>query len=167
MILMIAFFTRETGRRESMKRFPSCPEEVEEFVDEALRRSAGWHASFMYSHPEAKYPHAVLQVTIDHTGSYGALHWYNTSCKGGLYDWLWLSDNLEPTGDEPELIADDHTGAVYDPSSVLPLPQIASVIYKFCLDGTGERPGSINWVTGEFNGYRHGTRKGGEPGQGA
>ncbi|MFD8483910.1 Imm1 family immunity protein [Kitasatospora sp. NPDC059673] len=161
MILKVSFIAQEASRQERVTRFPSCPEEIEEFVDEALRRSANRHAWFSYSHPDAEHSHAGLQATVDRASRYGALHWYNTDRKGGIHDWLWLSDNIDPSGDEPALISDDHTGAIYDPSSVLPLPQIAAVIHRFCLDGTGERPDGINWVTGEFNGYRHDTGKGG------
>ncbi|MFJ8478349.1 Imm1 family immunity protein [Kitasatospora sp. NPDC094011] len=161
MILEISFTAGEVSWHGPVRRFPSCPEEVEEFVGEALRCSADRQAWFTYSHPEATRPHACLRATVDRTGRYGALLWMNTGGKGGSYDWIWLSDNLDPSGDEPELIADDHTGAVYDRSSVLPLSQIAGVVYRFCLDGTGERPDGIGWVTGEYNGYRNDTGKGG------
>ncbi|GLW75441.1 hypothetical protein Kpho02_77380 [Kitasatospora phosalacinea] len=173
MIPVIAFTAWEGPRRETVRRIPSSSEEVKDFVDEALgcftnRYPSQRQPAFFYRRePEGRFPYACLRATIDHTGSYAALLWYGTGPKDGIHDRLWLSDNLEPTGDEPELIADDHTGAVYAPSSVLPLAQIVPVIHQFCLDGTGERPAGINWVTGEFNGYRHGSRTGGEPGQGA
>ncbi|MFF0388040.1 Imm1 family immunity protein [Kitasatospora sp. NPDC004615] len=144
-------------------RRPADAEETETMVAEALRAAAGSQAAFCFREPGAEHRSAELCVTVDEAGEYGALSWLNVGHKGGIHDWLWLSDNPHPSGAEPALVADDHTGAQFDPASVLPMPLIAAAVHEYCRGGTGERPPSVDWVTGEYNGYRNDDGKGGIP----
>ncbi|WP_431676094.1 Imm1 family immunity protein [Kitasatospora sp. KL5] len=144
-------------------RFPADTEDIEAMVAKALRAAAGSQAVFCFYEPGAGHHSAYLRATVDEAADYGALLWMNIGHKGGIYDWGWLSDNPHPSGTEPALVSDFCTGARYDPSSVLPISLITAAVHEYCLGGTGERPTSIDWVTGEFNGYRNDNGRGGIP----
>ncbi|MFI6155074.1 Imm1 family immunity protein [Kitasatospora sp. NPDC051170] len=146
------------------EQLPVGERDVEAVMAEALRAAVGGQAVFSFFEPGVERRMAYLRATVGEAGDYGALLWMNTLHVGGVYDWCWLSDNPRPSGAEPALVSDNCTGAYYDPSSVLPLASITAAVREYCLGGTGERPASVDWVTGEFNGYRNDNGRGGIPG---
>ncbi|MFE7588809.1 Imm1 family immunity protein [Kitasatospora sp. NPDC057512] len=146
------------------KAVPGSPREVEEAVDQALTpsispNSAPWAiARFALLEEGRQVADSNLSVSVNPENGYGALVWGvdgNSSRRGGIYDFSWISDNPDPPGFDPVLVSDPCFPRFHSPRSALPVEQIREAILEFCRSPFGERPECITWVTGELNGVRH------------
>lgn len=108
------------------------------FADECLRAKRP---------PQGNESH--LQVSMNRATGYGALMWYLPDGES-----VWISDNVNPPGFDPRVIADPGYPLFHDPASTLPLDQFRIVLEEFCYSGTGGRPTGINWISGDMCGRR-------------
>ncbi|MEU8514586.1 Imm1 family immunity protein [Kitasatospora sp. NPDC048722] len=157
MILRISFAGKHV--------FPTSQEEVDGLISEAIRYitpgeggdgNGPWHdAGFSFLEPDAPFPSAFLRLAANEATGFGALVWCVFGREGGIYDDAWISDNPTPSEIDSRLVCDAYYPRFHDPASAVPLPQVREAIKEFCRSGTGERPESIAWVTGEINGPRN------------
>ena len=155
-------------RFDGIIRHPSGWEETGNVISECIRAISpkeiinGFYdgestAVFYLIEPQAKHPSAYLHVSANEMSGYGALIWYTDGQpprQGGIYEYAWISDNPAPSDVDHRLMSDSYLPTYHDPASAVPLPQIRTAIEEFCRSETGERPESINWVTGEIIGHR-------------
>jgi hypothetical protein len=102
------------------------------------------------------YPDNGIAVSVNRSTGYGALVWFVTPRfkRGGIYDSAWVSDNPEPPGFDPRVVADPSDSVFHEPANTLPLPRIKEALEEFCQIGTGDRPESIKWVQSSLIGKR-------------
>ncbi|MFJ3794247.1 Imm1 family immunity protein [Kitasatospora sp. NPDC090091] len=150
-------------------KYPANWGETEEMISEAIssispeevaagQYGVGSQVWFSLIEPQAEHPCAYLSVAANETTGFGAITWWTDNLPprvGGIYDYVWISDNPTPSEIDAQLVSDPHYPLYHDPASAIPLAQVRGVIEEFCSSGTGERPESISWVTGEINGQRH------------
>jgi hypothetical protein len=105
--------------------------------------------------------HSCLRVQINRSVGLGVLTWHvgthglaTGDSLGGIYDYVWISDNPEPPDFDPDVVADDHCGYFHDPASALPLEEVWNSLREFCRLATGDRPASHAWVQGDLQGQR-------------
>lgn len=105
-------------------------------------------------------PGNSLRVAINEQTGYGGLMWCVSGedwDEGGIYDFVWISDNLNPPNFDPQVVADPSLVSFHDPRSTLPISQVRAAIAEFCRVGTGDRPECVDWVAGQLNGQRSDT----------
>lgn len=98
-----------------------------------------------------------LVAAVNRETGHGALVWFVTPKfpgSGGIYDFAWVSDNPEPPGFDPRVVADPGASVFHEPANTLPLPRIREALEEFGRIGTGDRPESIKWVPGSLTGQR-------------
>lgn len=104
-------------------------------------------------------PDNILQVSFNPESGYGALIWSGAPDRPGsprdeMYDYVWMSDNPHPPEFDPKVLADPGLPSYFDPRSTLKPSQIRTVLDEFCRAGTGDRPGGVDWVHGDYDGSR-------------
>lgn len=117
------------------------------FTFDHRRRSAG-------EPPAGK---ALLRLGANSATGYGALVWVGTAPDGRpneIYDHIWVSDNPRPPAFDPRVVGDPYIPTFHDPRNALSIPEIRRAVEEFCSAQNGERPESIGWVHGEFDGRR-------------
>jgi Immunity protein Imm1 len=122
--------------------------------------SPGDDARFMFSDRrhtgDADVPNNFLHVAVNSSTGFGALIWFVSDdhpIRGGIFDHVWVSNNLNPPNFDPRVVSDP--GArFHDPRSCLPVSGVRAAVEEFCRMGTGNRPECICWVRGYMNGYR-------------
>ncbi|GAA1441212.1 Imm1 family immunity protein [Nocardiopsis tropica] len=98
-----------------------------------------------------------LRLAVNPDRSYGALVWCvddKFPRKGGVYDYVWISDKPEPLDFDPRVVSDPGYPLFHDPASALPISQIQAAVEEFFRLASGARPECIKWVSGEVNGQR-------------
>jgi hypothetical protein len=98
-----------------------------------------------------------LVAAVNRETGYGSLVWYvlNTFPRsGGIHDYAWVSDNPEPPGFDPRVVADPDNSEFQEPRNTLPLPVIRAALEEFARTGTGDRPESIKWAPSGLTGKR-------------
>ncbi|MFJ5123151.1 Imm1 family immunity protein [Kitasatospora sp. NPDC088548] len=140
-------------------------------IDEAIKNlesesnspyySPGDDARFMFS--DRRYaggtdaPNNFLHVAVNSLTGFGALIWFVSDdhpVRGGVFDHVWVSDNLNPPSFDPRVVSDPGEPRFHDPRSCLPISEVRAALEEFCRTGTGNRPECIYWVRGYMNGYR-------------
>lgn len=121
----------------------------------------GGDAWFMFSDKrhdnDTSMPENYLRIAINASTGYGGLIWCVAESdprKGGIYDYVWVSDNPDPPDFDPRVVSDPGYPLFHDPRSTLPVAQVRAVIEEFCRVGTGDRPECIHWTRGQLNGWR-------------
>lgn len=102
-------------------------------------------------------PTNSLQVSVNLSTGYGGLIWcvsQGDPRRGGIYDYVWISDNEHPPDFDPRVISDAGYPLFHDRSSTLPISVVRAAVEEFCRTGTGERPECVRWVRGQVNGQR-------------
>ncbi|MFD7732917.1 Imm1 family immunity protein [Kitasatospora phosalacinea] len=154
---------------EGITKYPASWHEAEVMIAEAIaaispgessagRHPKGSHVWFSFIEPGATHSCAYLSIAANEAIGFGVATWWTNNLPprvGGIYDYMWISDNPTPPDFDPRLVSDTHYPLYHDPASAIPLPRLRAVIEEFCRCRTGERPESISWVTGELNGQRH------------
>jgi hypothetical protein len=98
-----------------------------------------------------------LVAAVNRETGYGALVWFVTPKfprSGDIYDYAWVSDNPEPPGFDPRVVADPGASEFQEPRNTLPLPRIRAALAEFARTGTGDRPESITWAPSGLTGKR-------------
>jgi hypothetical protein len=104
-----------------------------------------------------RFPFNLLLVSVNQETRFGALTWCVTDRSGksgGIYDYVWISNNLDPPTGDPRVVVESTCQSFHSPQSCLPIAEIRASVEEFCQARTGERPESINWIKGQMNGWR-------------
>ncbi|WP_285489351.1 Imm1 family immunity protein [Amycolatopsis taiwanensis] len=104
------------------------------------------------------WPDNYLRVAVNPETGYGALIWYVTGDRNNvpedLANYCWVSDNPNPPGFDPRVVADPGQPRFHDIYSVLPVAEVRAALEEFCRTGTGDRPETVRWVHGDMDGRR-------------
>lgn len=100
-----------------------------------------------------------LYVAYNRSTGYGGFTWFVSGERaeksgGGVYDDVWVSNNPSPPDIDPRVVSDPGYPLFYDVCSVIEQDYVRRALEEFCCEGTGERPGVIQWVQGDTNGQR-------------
>lgn len=100
------------------------------------------------------WPRQQLRLAANPDTGFGGLIWYAVRSSGDdpISGRVWVSDNPTPPTTDPRVISDTHVPIYLSRRSVLPMPRIEEAVEEFCLGGTGDRPGCIDWAEGQVNG---------------
>ena len=115
-------------------------------------------ATFGFSeerHTGVSGPDNVLRLALNCDTGFGGFVWLveeDLPRRGGVYDSVWVSDNLEPPVVEPWVASDPWAPVYLAKRSVLPIPEIIATLQEYCRVGTGDRPECIEWARGNMNG---------------
>ncbi|MER7280756.1 Imm1 family immunity protein [Dactylosporangium sp. NPDC000244] len=105
------------------------------------------------------WPDNYLQVSINPDTGFGGLIWWVSPSRAAATlneddEFVWVLNNPEPPSIDPRVVADPGFVSLFSPRSVLPIPQLRSVLEEFCSVGTGDRPRSVEWAKGDLSGRR-------------
>ncbi|MFC7790560.1 Imm1 family immunity protein [Streptomyces cinereoruber] len=139
-------------------------------ADEAIRhalenRSSGLSCdtvSFLYlKSRDSEIREASLTVALNHDNGYGGLVWYPDGSLAerlgeklgqDFADATWVSYNPEPPEFDPEIVIDPWVPTLMNRMSALPVTLLKAALEEFCSTGTGERPESVEWTEGQYDG---------------
>ncbi|MFJ9703506.1 Imm1 family immunity protein [Streptomyces fradiae] len=139
--------------------------EVAQAINDALTAPSGDSdcdtISFAYHKDRGPGHEASLTVTINHESGYGGLVWYangETAVRlaqtmGEEYAYTtWVSKASDPPSFDPKILSDPWNPAYMHRISAVPIATLHSALKEFCENGTGDRPGCIEWVEGNYDG---------------
>jgi len=102
-------------------------------------------------------PDHCLYVSVNRSTGYGGLIWFCTADRPETEtspQGIWVSDNPEPSVDDPRVPADPYNGIFHDAASAIPVEQVAAALEEFFTEANGDRPSTVEWVAGDMQGRR-------------
>ncbi|MER8000336.1 Imm1 family immunity protein [Streptomyces sp. NPDC095613] len=100
-----------------------------------------------------RYFDSYLQVSINPITRYGALRWLvlegsEVRVDPDIMRSVWISENLEPSVSDQNVVADLGDGRLFEPCNTLPISDIRAAVEEFCELRNGRRPAAVCWDRG-------------------
>jgi hypothetical protein len=131
-----------------VRRVVFQPDEFPSLVDAALVDDWGGELGTMHvvyaedvtvPPPRGRSGRSVLVVTVNR-GWGGA--YYRSPDK-----WAWITRNVQPAADTPELLYDPEAGTNYPADAAIRIDQLRRAVEEYLL--TGQRPTCVEWQAAE------------------